>query len=82
MTNWLHALRAYRANVANAIRNMQYDQQQLTRQFQSPRPTRLIWNVRNHLKRSHIPTRALEAKAIEYITNNPHLIGTTVRLYF
>jgi len=50
--------------------------------FRSPRQTRIIWYIHNHLKRTYVPSSYLQQKALQYVMSNPDVIGTTVQLNF
>jgi hypothetical protein len=55
---------------------------QIMYKLQRPKDTPVIWRIRNHNKRTYIPRGYLYRKAVEYVINNPSVIGTTVQLDF
>jgi hypothetical protein len=69
------ALVASRTKLQNSLRQINY-------KLRTTRGTQVIWHIHNHNKRTYVPTGYLQRKAVQYVTNNPSVIGTTVQLNF
>jgi len=55
---------------------------QIMYKLQRPKNTQVIWHIRNHHKRTYVPVGYLHRKAVQYVIDNPDVIGTTVQLNF
>jgi len=64
-----------RTKLQTALRQIMY-------RLQRPRNTQVIWRIRNHNKRTYVPAGYLHRKAVQYVIDNPSVIGTTVQLDF
>jgi hypothetical protein len=80
LANTLDMLHKQRYTATASLRNLQASRYHMAAKFSSGRPTRVIINVRNHLKRSYIPTSHFLKDARQHVLANPELIGTTVYL--
>jgi len=82
LSSLLNNTRTMRNYAAASLRNIQITRNRIAARFSTRRPTRLTWFVRNHLKRTHIPTHVLQRRAAQHLLDNPELIGSNVSLYF
>jgi hypothetical protein len=82
LSKQLNNTNALRHNASGALRDLQVARNRIVAKFATRKPTRLVWCVRNHLKRTYVPTNILHQKALQYILDHPELMGTTIRLYF
>jgi hypothetical protein len=80
--NHLNALKVRRNQSASNLMSLRGALARVDHKLRSNTNTRIIISMRNHLKRSYVPSRYLRDKAVAYVLEHPELIGTTVHLNF
>jgi hypothetical protein len=77
-----NALKVRRNQSASNLMSLQGALARIDHKLRSNTNTRIIISMRNHLKRSYVPSSYMRDKAVAYVLDNPELIGTTVHLNF
>jgi len=80
--NHLNTLKVKRNQSAANLMRLQAALARVDYKLRSKSRTQIVISMRNHLKRSYVPSSYLRDKAIAYVLNNPELIGTTVQINF
>jgi len=78
----INELKLARNGLVSRRMKLQATLSQIMYKLQRPKDTQVIWRIRNHNKRTYVPAGYLQRKAVQYVIDNPSVIGTTVQLNF